>query len=370
VRAVVLGGGIAGVFTAYFLRRLGFRVVGIGGRLQYPLARLVLTLSMPYEDDVELARRSLEIYSELAEVEGVTSVDILPEGVDLSRLRIPHEVVDTVEGVRLRPGEIAVISRDYLVPVRRVVAELRRELGFIKAHGRLKVVGDAAHVIVNGGRVAGDIVVLAAGHMNRQLAQEAGINLPLVPYDCYAVICLARRRLWNYSIGDYVLGWYGRPAVPPLYIIGNGCGRYCGGVPRGYASRLARLVSQRVGRVIPLAVRAGHCEVGPHGGPLYGKHPHVKNLYVIGGLDGYGGMVGPALAERLAALISGRGFDDAYRLERYADAAAFDPCSIVERHDWRLALKTQYLNTQDAGPRVKKARENGTGFLSRPPDVY
>lgn len=61
MRAVILGGGIAAVFTAYFLRERGFDVVGVGGEVSYPLVSLVLTTSMPHREDIELALRSLEI---------------------------------------------------------------------------------------------------------------------------------------------------------------------------------------------------------------------------------------------------------------------------------------------------------------------
>ena len=224
MKAVVLGGGIAGVFTAYFLRERGFEVVGVGGEVAYPLASLVLTLSMPYKEDVELAKRSLEIYRQFVELKEVTSVDILPRWADLSRLAVPHQLADKVEGLRLGPDEVAVITKDYLVPVRKVVKRLRKELGFLDSYGLLRVEDGRAYVVADGRRVDGDFVVLAAGHRNRALAEAAGLAVPLQPYECYAAVFVTGRKTWRYSIGDYVLGWYGRPLAPPLYIAGDGCG--------------------------------------------------------------------------------------------------------------------------------------------------
>ncbi|MEM1598275.1 MAG: FAD-binding oxidoreductase [Pyrobaculum sp.] len=337
MKAVVLGGGIAGVFTAYFLRERGFEVVGVGGEVAYPLASLVLTLSMPYKEDVELAKRSLEIYRQFVELKEVTSVDILPRWADLSRLAVPHQLADKVEGLRLGPDEVAVITKDYLVPVRKVVKRLRKELGFLDSYGLLRVEDGRAYVVADGRRVDGDFVVLAAGHRNRALAEAAGLAVPLQPYECYAAVFVTGRKTWRYSIGDYVLGWYGRPLAPPLYIAGDGCGRYGQGPPPGYLSRMTSLLSRRVGAVIPLYLKTGYCEVGPAGGPVYGRHPHVENLYVVGGLNGYGSMVGPALAERLAYLIAGGGVEDGFRIEKYKQTA-FDPCAVQERHDWGAAL--------------------------------
>lgn len=338
MRVVILGGGIAGVFTAYFFKRRGFEVIGIGGEVTYPTASLVLTLSMPHKEDVELAKRSLEIYREFVNPREVTSVDILPRWVDLSKLAVPHEVVDAIDGIRLSQDEVAVITKDYLIPVRKVVTKLRRELGFVDSYGLLKIKDRKAYVVVDGERVEGDVVVLAAGYRNNILAQEAGVSLPLAPYECYAVVYLVGRKVWRYSIGDYILGWYGRPLSPPLYIAGDGCGRYGQGPPPGYMQKITNLIRQRVGHVFPLYLKTGYCEIGPHGGPIYGKHPEVENLYVIGGLDGYGSMVGPALAERLVELIAGRGVEDVYRLEKYFGIQVSNPCNLAERHDWSAVL--------------------------------
>ncbi|MEM0479214.1 MAG: FAD-binding oxidoreductase [Pyrobaculum sp.] len=334
MKAVVLGGGVAGVFIGYFLKRAGFEVVGIGGEVEYPLTSLVVTLSIPHESDIELAKRSLEIYREFVSVREVLSIDILPRWVDLTPLSsIQYEVVDSFEGVRTTPDEIIVVSKDYLVPVRKLVKSLRRELGFREDYGVLKLRDGKAYVVVKGSRVEGDIVVLAAGYRNSQLAEEAGLWLPLRPYECYAVLYIAPRRLWSLSIGDYVLGWYGRPATPPFYIAGNGCGNYGSGVPSGYVKKITNLIKERVSFVYPLYVKSGRCEMGPHGGPVYGRHPDVENLYILGGLDGYGSMLGPALAERLTSLITGVEIEDEYRIENFTQRQ-FDPCTVAERHNW------------------------------------
>lgn len=338
MKAVVIGGGIAGVFTAYFLRGLGVDVVGIGGRAKYPLTSLVLTLSMPDPRDIELARESLKIYEGLAQLKPVTSVDILPSWADVSSLRragVKYRVAAEFEGLRLGRDEVAVLTEDYMVPVRRVVEGLRRELGFLDLWGRLKVDGRRAYAVVGDGAVKADVVILAAGFENSAIAAAAGIALPLKPYSCYAAAFLVPPGLRNLSVGDYVLGWYGRPGPWPLYLAGDGCGRPRSHPPPGYAAAIAKLIARRAGWAIPLFSRSGECEGSPTGGPVAGRVPGYDNLFVIGGLDGYGSMVGPALARRLAEAVA-RGRD----LEGFdigVDAGEFDPCA--ERHDWGLAIK-------------------------------
>jgi hypothetical protein len=71
---------------------------------------------------------------------------------------------------------------------------------------------------------------------------------------------------------------------------------------------------------------------------VYGE---VKDgLYVLGGLDGYGSMVGPALARRLAELVvTGKAPIDDYRVEKYLEFNSnWDPCT-VERHNWLTVVK-------------------------------
>ena len=336
MRAVIIGGGIAGVFTAYFLKKAGVEVLGFGGPIKYPLTSLVLTLSMPDPRDIEMAKESLELYKELDVVKQVVSVDIMPVTADLSSLKkagVRYEVVDRFKGLRLERDEVAVITTDYLVPVRRIVTKLRRALGFFDRTARLAADGRVVYVVADGERIKADAVILAAGAENSALASQIGVDLPLKPYSCYAAVFMTPSWLRKLSVGDYVLSWYGRPGPWPFYIAGDGCGEAYSGPPPGYASKIAKLISRRAGWAIPLYSKAGVCEGSPTGGPLAGKVEKFDNLYVVGGLDGYGSMVGPAAAKRLADLIV-RGKSEALWMPEAAD---FDPC--VERHDWGLNLR-------------------------------
>jgi glycine/D-amino acid oxidase-like deaminating enzyme len=337
VKAVVIGGGIAGVFTAYFLREYGLEVVGLGSELRYPLTSLVLTLSMPDPRDIELAKESLEIYKSFTKLKPITSADIMPSWVDLSPLKkagVAYSVASEFRGIKLRNDEIVVLTTDYLVPVRRIVARLRRILGFSDSRAELRVDGRTAYAVVDGEAVKADVVVLAAGPENSALASAVGIELPFKAYECYAAVFLVPRSARGLSIGDYVAGWYGRPGPWPFYIAGDGCGGPGEGPPPGYARRLSKLMSERIGWAIPLFSRAGLCEGSPTGGPIAGYVQGYDNLFIIGGLDGYGSMVGPALARRLAEAIA-RG--ELEGLEPIRGRAEFDPC--IERHDWGVFTK-------------------------------
>jgi len=343
MRVVVVGGGIAAVFTAHYLTLMGVEAVVIGDRPKYPLTTLVLTQSMPHVDDVLLAKESLEVYRQFTNPRAITSIDIMPRWVSLDSLKLAgvrYRIIEDAEWVRLNSDEFIVETTDYLIPVRRVVNYLRGRLRVIDARARLKVVNGSLVVIANGVRYTGDVVVLAAGPGNSDLASQVGLKLPLRRYQCYASLMTGPGRIMKLSIGDDVLGWYSRPFIPGLFIAGDGCGKPGERAPLDYGWRIARLVSRRFGWAIPILTRSGTCEVSPSGGPVYGE---VKDgLYVLGGLDGYGSMVGPALARRLAELVvTGKAPIDDYRVEKYLDLefnSNWDPCT-VERHNWLTVVK-------------------------------
>lgn len=341
MKAIVVGGGIAALFTAYFLRNAGIETVVIGESPNYPHASLVLTTSMPNVGDILLSKESLSIYRAFIDPKPIVSIDILPRSVDLSPLRlgnVPYKVLYELKGVRLSDEEFIVKTTDYLIPIRRVLSKLARQLNIIRAKVSLKRSGGRLIVYADGTEYRGDFIVLAAGPGNIELANNIELRLPLMNYQCYAAVMLAPPSLSRLSVGDDVLGWYSRPILGNLVAAGDGCGRP-GEPPRlSYGIRLARLVSYRFGWAIPLFTKSGTCSVSPSGGPVYGEVE--EGLYVIGGLDGYGSMVGPALAKRLAELIvKGIGEIDDYRIEKYMGSYSWDPCSIEERHSWGLMIK-------------------------------
>jgi glycine/D-amino acid oxidase-like deaminating enzyme len=342
MKVIVVGGGIAASFTAYFLKSMGADVVVIGEKPKYPLASLVLTQSMPYVDDILLAKESLTVYRQLTEPKPVTSIDIMPKWINLNPLKtagVEYRIIEEANWVRLSKDEFIVVTTDYMIHIRRIVSELRRRMNAVKAKASLKLINGSLTVVANGKRYIGDSIVLAAGPGNTELAMQVGVKLPLKSYQCYASVMTGPIKVMNLSIGDDVLGWYSRPFLPGLFIAGDGCGKPNEGAPLNYGWRIARLISSRFGWAVPLLTKSGTCEVSPSGGPVYGK---VKDdLYVIGGLDGYGSMSGPALARRLAELIiKGNAPMDDYRIEKYLNHGDWDACS-VERHNWLIATQVK-----------------------------
>jgi len=323
MRAVVVGAGIAGTFTAYFLKELGLDPILIGPRPSYPLNTLIVSPLIPKEVDIVAVRESLRIYERFGKIRVVKSVNFLPGGNygGLFKLwdkyGVRYEVLERapefMRNVLMKDGELVVVGDDYLVPVREILGKLRRSLKYVEGKAELVVEGERVRVRVVDRVLDADIVVLACGAWNKVVSLRAGFDLPLKYYICAAALVLGPREL-GLSIGDYVNGFYSRPTGTPLdllglSIVGNGnfpCNNIDSAeLPLDYGRYILGLVRRRFRGFIKV-VKVGYsvCEASPDLMPVLGKLPYVENLYVIGGLNGYGAYVGPAAAKSLAKLIT------------------------------------------------------------------
>lgn len=336
MRVIVVGGGIAGSFTSYFLSLRGVKVTLVSDKPKYPRVGLVLSVLLASLDDVALAARSLAIYRMLERESGVKLVhtfpvyEIFPEEADIPEILVEAwrragenvrrlEVYEAREetGLLIREDEwVLGGGRDYVVSIGRVIGILRSRVKVVRGRARLRRDGSGEiYVYVGGRRLKGDVVVLAAGPWNRLLASDIGVRLPLVTYGARALLLLGPRRLTRISLSDNVYSFYSRPTDKPLlnslglFLAGNGnVPGVAPGAPKRidakYVSGIVRGIARRVGRR-PLRMWSGWgvLEMSLDHFPLVGLAEPQSTLYVIGGLNGYGATVGPALAEILADAV-------------------------------------------------------------------
>ncbi len=333
---VVVGGGIAGAFTGMFLRRLGANVSIVELPPRYPRHGLIVSPYMPNSVDLDLVLRSLEIYRELGvKMRRVPTLIIKRPGHGeaksyWSRSGVEYRVVDesTVRALGFRPleNEEYIYGHDFIVDVGAAVSRAKRGLKVLRGRASLRVDGGRAWVSVDGKAVEADQVVLAAGGHNAALASNAGVWLPLKPYCCTASVVLGAPEYSRVVLGDYVSGFYSRPLSPTygalgLAVLGDG-NMWCRGSGDGNAMgpiiRRAELRLARKRRIRALWTRVGMCEGSADMMPVIGRHHVVGNLYIIGGLNGYGAHVGPALAELLADAVYGGADPPVYPLSRFA----------------------------------------------------
>ncbi len=335
---VIIGGGIVGTALAYLLRARGVRATVIDPGLQRPRFPLIHSKLLRFAEDIGLARISEDVYRELSREVGfnvlrpMDSITIVPEACYGNIQGIINSwreagasirVVDEVGKYGLRrvsEQEVYLISRggDNLVnyePLMRLVRSIDG-INYVRGSASIRLGDGGAKVLVSGREFRGDYVILAAGAWNSVIAREAGLRVPLLPYKCQAAAFLGGRI--GGVVYDYVLGMYMRPLGSvidgalnalglSIIVGGDGNSRETEpgrevGVDHEFLSEIAGKVRARVGRALLIGSRFGYCEGTPDMRPVIGS-VGLENLLLIGGLNGYGAEVGPALALALVNYV-------------------------------------------------------------------
>ncbi|BCU66982.1 hypothetical protein HS7_04190 [Sulfolobales archaeon HS-7] len=315
MRILVIGGGIAGSSVALLLRQRGIDVTIIDeGK---PRVNSVLIHSLLLKDeDVNLAKRTLELYKKwniiLREYKSYTIGNI-----DERYLDQWHEAGVKVRRISIRElGAEAyeAVGGDRLVNIGKLITLSSP----IRAKVKLTIENNTASI--QGVSSNFDVIVLASGAWNGQM-----INAPLKSYYCWASLAITNAFAGSNIIYDYELGFYSRPFIGeglPLSIVGDGEVLECPPkkVPKFSIFNVITKVNMRF-RAIPIIVGGNFCEGTPDMRPVYGKV--LENLYFIGGLNGYGAEVGPAVAEMLVNYIIDGFEDKRYSLGRFNDTGEF-----------------------------------------------
>ncbi len=214
----IIGGGIAGLATAWYARRAGLSAVVIErrpalGTLSTSAATGGFRLQFDNRDELELVRESLPIYARFAEEAGLPGWDLgmhaqgyllcafEPATAARQRDRVARQHAWGLTDVELLSGD-AVRARWPWISERVRQATWRAgdgwldpkrlAVGYAAASGAPCAVGAEALAIereggrVTGvttsrGRVSAGAVVLAAGPFSGEIARGAGLSLPISP---------------------------------------------------------------------------------------------------------------------------------------------------------------------------------------------
>ncbi|MEO0091793.1 MAG: FAD-binding oxidoreductase [candidate division WOR-3 bacterium] len=156
------------------------------------------------------------------------------------------------------------------------------------------------------------IIVNAAGPWAREVAKMVGLDVPIEPERHESLVTEACERLFdpmlvdyrqdgcyfiqNYGTGHFVGCYTPVPNVPGFDITASS--EFITEMPR----RMARLVPKLKGIKV-IRQWAGSYEMTPDGNPIVDKTP-VEGFYISAGMCGHGFMFGPALGKFLAELIT------------------------------------------------------------------
>lgn len=402
VDVVIIGGGIAGACTAYFLADLGMRNVlvlerssvsaGASGRA----SGLVVFCEANHPGQAALLKASADFYAAWSErIGGVPAIvpvgALMPAGAaDLGSLE--HEVGimraadhDTVlltpaEAEKLAPawtfadiaGAAYSPSSGYIDPpmVTTAIMNRARALG-VRVYQGAEVqaievaAGRVAGVVSNRGPIKAPVVIIAAGAWSAPLGALVGAKLDVWPARSLVAHLLPPSAMpYPFPVsGDDHNHVYFRPEPGGLVLAADeGSGglpdqpradpdHFDPTVPEWYGRWVRQQLARRIPAMREAEIVGGHAGVlpkGPDGYPLLGPVGEAQGLYCVCDTGGNGMTASPGLGRALAELIvHGRAFVDihAFRPSRFAE---HEPITVAYRHAHTETPVSWALEDEDA----------------------
>ena len=381
--AVIIGGGIMGLFTARALAEQGYgrirllekRFVGAGSSGK---SGAILRQHYSHETTVRMARESLASYRSFAEQTGheigfratpllflchereraVLEANVRLQrslGVEVEALDAPA-LRDLEPRARIEDDVIGAVETDSacVEPARTLaaLAALCRDEGVDLREGE-----QVTDVVLEGDRVAGvstaagetiatRTVINAGGPWAGRLCQRLGLEFPLRvirPQQAY-LTPPARYGHEQFIFGDLLTGLYWKPEPAGWTRVGMMSydadqavadpDDYDEGVSRTFIEACRQGIARRLPAYAD-AVSWGGCgalyTVTPDAHALIGSVPGLEGFYLVSGFSGHGFKMGPAVGRGLAALVT------------KGDPAPFDPAFFaVDRFEAGRPVTTAY----------------------------
>ena len=385
--AVVIGGGIVGVASAFWLSRAGLDTVLVEMR------QGLSTLTTPNSIEsfrsqftepamAEIALPSIEIFENFAEVVGIPGIDISIRHQGYLFVTDDPQMIPDVEAAVQTHHQLGVTDSEYLtgdevrqrfpyVSENAVAATFRQKDGWLSSHEATqgfargsralflvstKAIGitrDAqgiSGVETNCGTIATRVVVNAAGLFAGLVGQMLGLELPVrpvrrqkayikprveIPPNAPLSIDLSRDSYWRPETGGALIGW-----VDPDEPVS---------VPSENISTDRYFAAQNIEHLLPLfpfwagiaeslkasdvIVSAGQYVYTPDDHPLIGPLPEVPGFYLNCGYWA-GVMLAPGAGKRIADLVTGhmQPSENSLRPTRFAEGIHLEGSSFLRGH--------------------------------------
>lgn len=350
---IIVGGGIIGCATAYYLRKRGKSVIvleasdniGNGGSSrngggvrqsgrdprELPLAMYGIKNLWPglseelgvdceYHKEGNLrlgkTKEHLQILQKLTDRAVACGLDV--RMIDAKEVKkINPYLSDEVIGASWCPTD------GHANPMVTTLAFYKkaRELGvhFItgeKVKRLRKVRGRVRDVITENGVYNGDYVVVAAGYASKKILDTVGINIPMHKTLAECLVTEAEPHMFNQMLGTAEADFYGHQSDHGSFVFGGMSGMELDSTNSGPVNSpsnnaiTAPCICRGIMKYFPalkeakiVRTWAGYLDICQDGVPVLGKTDEVPGLVMACAFSGHGFGIGPAVGEQLTRLI-------------------------------------------------------------------
>lgn len=365
---VIIGGGIIGCATAYYLAKSGMNDVivlegsdniGNGGSsrngggvrqsgrdvrelplVMYGIKNLWPTLSDELEVDCEYHQdgnlrlgkneEHAKILTKLADNAKKVGLDVrMIDGDEVRQINpyLSHEV--TVASWCPTDGHANPLTTTlgYYKMARRlgvtfITGEPVKELRVIK--------GKIRQVITPNNVYEGESVLVAAGLDSRQILSTVGIDIPMVKSLLEALVTEAQPHMFDQMLGTAEADFYGHQTKHGSFVFGGSSGMERFNKDNGTPvtnSKTAPCICRGIMKYFPdlknakiVRTWAGFMDASYDGVPSLGKIDEIDGLYIACAFHGHGFGIAPAASEQLSKLILNGTTDislDEFRYDRF-----------------------------------------------------
>lgn len=351
--AVIIGGGINGLTTAYELSRLGMKNIivleshyigsGSTGRCGGGIRQQWTT-----EENIRLAQESVAMYENMSAELGyqvffrqggylmiTENEDDLPamkKAVALqNKCSVPTEFMKPEECLKIVPDlNISKLKGASFCPKDGTAYPFAVVWGYARACHRMSVQtfirttvtdiksenGRILGVATDRGSIATPLVINCAGPWARHMATKVGVSLPNVqerheimvsegmkPFLDPMVISITNGIYFSQSLRGEIVGGIGDPTEPQWTNPEDFDTRS----QLRFAVRFAKALTElypRAAQVRMMRQWAGLYDVTPDHRPILGSVPELEGYFHICGFSGHGFMLGPVTGKRMAKFIT------------------------------------------------------------------